>query len=295
MPNGFVVNSLRTFLSIRRRVRQKATRYSLLVVILLFGLFLEAYMHNFNLVYITLFFVFASAFAAGPVGMLNIGRLDAEFTGCTRLFARERGTLFFRIFNPASTDAWAVEIHVFDTVKTVKKIAAGTSIRAGLAITPPKRGRISPAPCSLQSLFPLATVRFVLPLETSCECIVYPQPRGEPLQSFLLRSRAPFGDETDFAGVRAYDGGISASRMHWPSLAKGETAAKTFEREHASETLHFVFERCGSDTESRLSQLTLWVLECERQQRRYTIEMPHTVLHGNKENTDAILTALALF
>ncbi|WP_345970495.1 MULTISPECIES: DUF58 domain-containing protein [Sulfurimonas] len=279
----------------RRRVRQRATRFSLLVVVLLFGLFLEAYMHNFNLVYITLFFVFASAFAAGPLGLRNLGCLEAEPNGCDRLFARRTAQCHFKIRNTSALGAWAVELHGGEAVNTLPEVAPHTTLNAALPLSPERRGRFEAGPCTLQSLFPLSTVRFVLEIAKSCERVVYPEPRGEPLRSFLLRQRSPFGDETDFEGLRSYSGAESPSRIHWPSVARGELAVKSFDRERRTESLQFDFARSGRDDEARLSQLTLWALECEAARLPFTILMPRKVLDSKKEGIDAILGYLALY
>lgn len=289
------MNSLRTFLSIRRRVRQRATLFSLLVVVLLVGLFLEAYMHNFNLVYITLFFVFSAAFAAGPTGIRNIGYLEPEFTGCDRLFAGREGACHFQIRNASAFGAWAVELHSALGSTLLPELPPHVNTRVKLPLTPEKRGVLDAGPCSLQSLFPLATVRFVLEIKAACALVVYPEPKGEPLRSYLLRQRAPFGDEMDFDGIAHYSGSESLSRIHWPSVAKGEIAVKTFEHETQSDTLRFEFYRCGKDDEARLSQLTLWTIECERSRQPFTIVMPHAVLDSRKESIDAILEHLARF
>ena len=289
------MNSLRTFWSIRKRVRQRATRFSLLVVVLLFGLFLEAYMHNFNLVYITLFFVFAAAFAAGPLGVRNLGYLEAEFAGCERLFARREGACRFQVHNPTALSAWGVELHSALGDTPLPELPPHVRTRAVLPLTPSKRGPLDAGPCALQSLFPLATVRFVLPIAEGCPLIVYPEPRGEPLRSYLMRQRAPFGDEMDFDGLARYSGAESASRIHWPSVAKGEAAVKTFEHESTDDTLRFEFYRCGNDDEARLSQLTLWVTECEPLRQPFSIVMPHKTLHYPQESIDAILDYLARY
>ncbi|WP_345985852.1 DUF58 domain-containing protein [Sulfurimonas sp. HSL-1656] len=279
----------------RKRVRQRATRFSLLVVVLLFGLFLEAYMHNFNLVYITLFFVFASAFAAGPLGLRNLGCLEAEPSGCERLFARRSAQCHFKIRNTSALGAWAVELHGAGSVQPLPEIPPHTTVTATLPLAPERRGRFEAGPCTLQSLFPLSTVRFVLEIAKSCEHIVFPEPKGEPLRSFLLRRRSPFGDETDFEGLRSYSGAESPSRIHWPSVARGELAVKHFDREQRTETLRFEFLRSGRDDESRLSQLTLWTLECEAARLPFSILMPRRELDSKKEGIDAILTYLALY
>ncbi len=289
------MNSFQTFLSIRKRVRQRATRYSLLVVVLLFGLFLEAYMHNFNLVYITLFFVFAAAFAAGPIGLRNLGYLDADFVGCDRLFARREGRCYFHITNRAASSAWAVTLHTALAGTTLRELPPHASRREALRLTPATRGNIDAGPCTLESLFPLSTVRFVLPIQSECILLVYPEPKGEPLQSYLLRQRAPFGDEMDFDGLAHYSGSESVSRIHWPSVAKGEIAVKTFEHEQKTDALNFDFLRCANGDEARLSQITLWVLECEQARLPFTITMPREVLESKKESIDAILEQLALY
>jgi len=286
---------LRTLARTRKRVRQRATRYSLLVVILLFGLFLEAYMHNFNLVYIMLFFIFAAAFSAGVFGLLNIGQLEAAFDHAERLYAGEEGRCYFRIDNPAETTAWAIRLHCDGQVTEIPRIDAHRTIQALLRIRPEKRGRFRCTSCSLQSLFPLSTVRFVLALDSCLDAIVYPRPAGEPLQTFLMRQRASFGEEKDFDGLASYSGTESLSRIHWPSVAKGEAAVKVFELEGRTERLEFDFYRAGESDEARLSQLCLWVLECERLGEPFAIRLPRQTLHSQKAGIDAILEALALY
>ncbi len=295
MPDGSKMHFFRTLARTRKRVRQRATRFSLLVVVLLFGLFLEAYMHNFNLVYITLFFIFATAFSAGAFGLLNIGRLEVTFDHCERLFAGLEGRCFFRIVNPADTTAWAIRLHCDERVVEVGRIDAHRTVRAALNITPQKRGQLRCASCSLQSLFPLSTVRFVLAFDRCLDTLVYPKPEGEALQAFLMRQKSAFGDEKDFDGLRSYSGAESLSRIHWPSVAKGEPAVKSFEYEGRMEKLEFDFYRAGENDEARLSQLCLWVLECERLGEPFAIRMPQKRLYSEREGIDAILETLALY
>ena len=289
------MSSLHTFLSIRKRVTQRATRYSLLVTLLMVGLFLEAYMHNFNLVYISLFFVFAAAFSAGYFGMRNLGYLDAAYTGSDRLFARNASLCHFSIINNGTSNGWGIDLHTPLATTPIPELRPHTKVAIKLAITPERRGVIDIGPCTLQSLFPLATVRFVVTLREHCEQLVYPQPGGEPLEQYLRRMRAPFGDEMDFDGIARYSGTESASRIHWPSVAKGDISIKTFAHEAEAQTLQFDFYTCADDDESRLSQLTLWCLECEAQKLAFSITMPRRTHHYPHESIDEILEHLARF
>ncbi len=285
----------RTLSRARRRIRQRATRYSLLVVILLFGLFLEAYMHNFNLVYITLFFVFATAFGAGPMGILNLGQLEANFDHAKRLYVNEEGYFLFKVSNSSQTTAWSIEVHCDNDSTKPFRIDAQRSELIPLSINPQKRGKVAYDTCWLQSFFPLSTVRFVLSLENSCSAIVYPAPKGKSLRSFIAQQKAPFGEERDFDGLLPYTGRESLSRIHWPSVAKGEPAVKQFSHEMQRRELLFDFYHVADSDEARLSQLTLWVLECERSREPFKIKMPHKLLSSKKESIDAILEYLALY
>lgn len=289
------MRSLPTFIQIHRRVKQRGTWYSLLVVLMLFGFFLEAYMHNFNLVYITLFFVFAIAFSAGPIGIYNLGRLYVSFECTGRLFAHEEGKLFFNVRNTASSPSWAVSLHCDELTSMIGRIDADGVQGATLLINPKRRGHLDCGECRLQSLFPLSTVRFVLPLGKLCDTIVYPRPYGQSLLSYIRQQKAHFGEEIDFDGVVTYSGAESLSRIHWASVAKGEMSVKVYTHEHDTQELNFDFYSSGTDDEMRLSQLCKWVLECEKSQHSYSINMPHRLLRSKKESTDVILEYLATY
>ncbi len=108
------MKSLRKFIQIHRSIKQHATLFSLVVVVLLFGLFMEAYMHDFNLVYITLFFVFSLAFSAGPIGVLNLGNLEAKFKKQGRIFAQKEANILVNIKNTSPTPSWSITLHGTD-------------------------------------------------------------------------------------------------------------------------------------------------------------------------------------
>ena len=287
---------LRIFIQTHRRVWQRGTWYSLLVVIMLFGFFLEAYMHNFNLVYITLFFVFAVAFSAGPIGTFNLGRLDVNFDSASRLFANMEGKIFFKIVNNStSSSSWAVEIYCDSVNKLIGDVRAGVKRVVSLEVTPKKRGDFECKETYLQSFFPLTTVRFILPIDDSCIALVYPQPKGISLRSFLNKQKSYYGEEKDFDGLTTYSGVESLSRIHWASVAKGNVLVKKFIHEEHTQELAFKFKEAGKSDEARLSQLCLWVLASEKINQPFTIEMPNRMLSSKKESIDEILTHLARY
>ena len=290
-----MMKSLRTFAQIYRRINQHATAYSAVVVVLLFGLFMEAYMHDFNLVYITLFFVFSLAFSAGPIGILNLGHLEAGYLRSGRLFAHQEGKIPISIQNTSTTTSWSVMLHDENTSLPLSHIKGEASKILQLPVTPPKRGVFTHANVYLESRYPLSTVRLVMKIKETYEDIVYPEPKGLPLRSFLEQEETHYGEEKEFDGLRAYDGSQRLSSIHWASVAKGDMSVKVFTKETRTPKLVFNFYTAAAEDEARLSQLCLWVLECEKQKLPFAIKMPNRELKSSKESTDAILETLARY
>jgi hypothetical protein len=134
------MSSLRRFLRARKRVRRRFTKQGLFLLLILAGLFLEAYMHDFNLVYITLFFIVAAAMAAYATALLNLGGLQASCTGCGRLFAHRRGICRFVVENGGRSVAWGVDLVCGGERVELPPVPAGGRVTADVAATPKKRG-----------------------------------------------------------------------------------------------------------------------------------------------------------
>jgi hypothetical protein len=72
-------------------------------------------------------------------------------------------------------------------------------------------------------------------------------------------------------------------------------SVKTFIKETHTANLVFDFNKAGSNDKARLSQLCLWVLECEKKHLPFAIKMPKHTLSSTKESIDEILTTLAKY
>jgi uncharacterized protein (DUF58 family) len=289
------MKSLLKFIQIYKSTKQHATLFSLVVVILLFGLFLEAYMHDFNLVYITLFFIFSLAFSAGPLGVLNLGYLDAKFIRSGRFFAKTEGKIPIGIYNASTTTSWSVILHHEDISVPLTKLKGETSTTLSIPFTPDKRGFFKFKDCYLESKYPLSTARLTRTIDDSYKGLAYPQPKGKALRSFLSEKESHYGEEKEFDGLRPYDGSQKLSHIHWASVAKGELSVKVFTKETQTPNLVFLFQSLEGDKETRLSQLCLWTLECEKLGMPFSIHMPRRVLSSSKESIDEILEILAQY
>jgi len=252
-------------------------------------------MHDFNLVYITLFFVFSFAFSAGPLGVLNIGNLKAKFVPSGRFFAREEGKVLVEVSNTSSTPSWAVTLHGVDDFVALSYLKGESSTTLSLPFTPNKRGKFIYGDAYLESRYPLSTARLTLAIEDDYKGITYPEPKGKSLEAFLSEEETYYGEEKEFDGLRDYDGSQKLSHIHWASVAKGELSVKTFIKETQTANLVFDFYKAGSDDEARLSQLCLWTLACEKKHLSFSIKLPKVQLFSHKESIDEILTAIASY
>ena len=72
-------------------------------------------------------------------------------------------------------------------------------------------------------------------------------------------------------------------------------SVKVFSKEAQTPQLVFNFQSAANNDEARLSQLSLWVLECEKQNLPFMIQMPNKLLISRKVSTDEILEYLAKY
>lgn len=254
-------------------------------------------MHNFNIVYITLFVVFSLAISCCYFGRKNLYDLSLIALPQERLFAMIPASLRWRVINHAPNPAYDITCAVKNddtsqhTFKSIEKERL-------LTLSPlfKKRGKAHYPKITFESRFPLLHVRFFKVEETSHSLIVYPEPKGVSLQHYLKEQPSHYGERSDFEGLRRYESSDIPSLIHWPSLAKGSAMmSRNFSYTAQLETLHFDFTSCGDNDEARLSQLCLWVLECEKQGRDFTIVMPHNTYNSKKESIDAILQKLSIY
>lgn len=288
---------LRTYIRILKQIKTRPTRYFPLLVLAIIALFLLAYMHNYNIVYLMMFFTFALAGASSLIGRFNLIDLELAFFSGERCFAKVQSHYAIRLSNPAlSRSAYAVELHTGDEHHVVNILPPYADQIVRFDLTPLKRGTITLPAIELGSRFPLPHELLYREIDLRRTLTVYPEPKGMPLEAFTNKSRTFSGEQDDFDGIRNYRKGDPLSLIHWASIAKNsELMSKEFIYNEQNRKLYFDFRLCGDDDEARLSQLTLWILECERKAIPYLVKMPDQMIDSMKVPTDAILETLARF
>jgi len=263
---------------------------------LLIGLFFQAYLHNFNIVYLALFFTFALAGASCLMGRLNLYGMNISLISHGRAFAGMPADVRIAVKNPSSRIRYAVECSYGTDTQKIVRLAGHATRVVILSVDYAKRGSAALETITIRSRFPLPHVSFFKEVRLEHTLVVYPEPKGIPLQEFLSQSQSAVGEQNDFEGLRRYEPGDTLSLIYWPSVAKGnDIQSKQFDYVETMQVLEFDFVRSAPTDELRLSQLCLWVLECEVQNIDFMIHLPSQKLDSKKLETDEILEILGRY
>lgn len=180
-------------------------------------------------------------------------------------------------------------------------IPAGKIRNVNLHQVTHKRGYLLPDRIVLSTTFPLGLFRAWSYLDLTNQCLVYPRAQGQqPLPA--TNSGKNFGKEdqspgvNDFIGFRKYHFGDSIRNIAWKALARDhDLLVKRFSGE-TGDTLVFKWNQpLTNDIEDRLSQLCKWLLQAEKNNLLYGLEIPGKTFkpaHG-ESHLNQCLSALA--
>ncbi|HEX4923217.1 MAG TPA: DUF58 domain-containing protein [Bdellovibrionales bacterium] len=115
----------------------------------------------------------------------------------------------------------------------------------------------------------------------------YPKPAGpapvpDPVQSNDRGQSRSAGEGDDFSGHKTFEAGHSWRRIDWKAVSRGRPwMTKNFQGAHP-ESLYFDFSKLQGETESRLSQLSLWVKQAHAQNQTFALKLgPKSIPFGS--------------
>jgi uncharacterized protein (DUF58 family) len=227
------------------------------------------------------------------------------------VFAGEEAQFELHLINRRQYDRFALWLHFIDIhVDRPEKgvdIAANATETMILSAPAPQRGWLAAPRVRLQTRFPLGLLRSWSYWQPDARALVYPYPEPQaPALPMTGRShddgKGHAGHE-NFAGIRTYQAGDPLRRLAWRQIAKvdpsigGALVTKQFEG-GASSTLCLDFSLLPPelDLELKLSRMTRWVIEAERQGLPYAFRLAGNAFDAalGEAHQAACLHALAL-
>ena len=288
----------------RRQLFMLPTRYGLLFAVLLAVQLLAAINYGNGLAYALTFLLGSLTVVSMLYTHRNLLQLRLSASCESPVFAGEVATFRIHMVNNDAMPRFGVSVVCEKNEIACIDVPARGSAAAELPVPAARRGWLAVPPISISTRFPLGLLyswsRRVVLGQT---CLVYPRPadpmpfRASPTESFETALGLQAGGD-DFIGVREFRPGDSPRHVDWKAVARGEAwHTKQFGGGYRA-TVWFDWDTlAGFDIETRLSVLTRWMLEAQRQGILYGLRLPEKTLppDSGEAHQHECLKALALF
>lgn len=187
----------------------------------------------------------------------------------------------------------------------VPVLEANESKVVRLKLPTTRRGRCKTPILWVSSVMPVGLC-FAWKVFPDCgEYFVYPKPKGRPLGEVFGAGEEEMGEagmrsresSEDVSGHRPYQPGDILSRLDWRVFARtGNLLVRAMEEGRGDEVvLRWRNTEFLHDAESRLEQLSFWMMQCLHDGRTFTLDLENARGEINGENLVACQEALATF
>lgn len=285
-----------------RQIYILPTRWGLLYAVMVIALLVGSINYSLSLgYYIT--FLLASL---GNMAMLHTWRnllyLNVQIVQSQPVFAGEIADILVKITDTKNHARYAVAGHFINNNAVLQNIAANQASIFTLPLETNKRGFLTTPRMTLYTEFPLSLLNAWSVIENPSQVLVYPKPIFSnatlPISADNNADGKPnlsIGDD-DFFGHKNYQIGDSPSRVDWKASSRGiGMYTKQYSGAGASHCW-LDWAHTAGDDETRLSQLTGWIINAHQTNTSYGLRLPNNILQPN--NSDAhyhqALTLLAL-
>jgi uncharacterized protein (DUF58 family) len=262
----------------RRRVYILPTRFGVMLACMLVAMLVAGLNYNSNLGLAFGFLMAGVALVTMHHCNRNLLGLQVDVTTEVDAFAGGEASFEFVLKNASGVERRDVEVRCL-AAGGIRSVPARASESVPVAVPVPRRGIVRIAQFELRTRYPFGWFHAWTYVQGALTAYVAPSPRGSRTLPAVAGSGSGSQSETrgdeDFAGLRAYEPGVPLKHMAWKVLARGgEPAVQSYTSLAAlPEWLEWAALE-GEDTEVRLSQLCLWVLESESAQRIYGLRIP---------------------
>jgi uncharacterized protein (DUF58 family) len=295
----------------QRRVYIMPSGPGLMFAVMLLLLLTASINYNLSLGFGLTFLMAASGVVDMHLAFRNLAFLHLSPGRAASVFAGEQASFEVHVMNRRNYDRFALWLqfaHDENSPAQACDVAANSRETITLSIPAPKRGWLPAPRIRLQAHFPLGLLRTWAYWQPAMRVLVYPFPEVDapPLPSPGLQRSSGQGHagQDDFAGVRHYQAGDSLKHLAWRQIARlppdlgGSLLSKHFEG-GGEDDLLLDFHQLSPKIplEERISRMTRWVLEAERQALPYAFRLAQHQFDSalGEAHLTACLEALALY
>jgi uncharacterized protein (DUF58 family) len=231
----------------------------------------------------------------------NLVGLRIEAISAEPVFCGEPAHFNIYLANPEERPRFAVQAGL-SRPQDCKDLNSNATVRLEVRQRAGRRGWLTMEPFKLETRYPLGLFRAWSWYFPTSRCLVYPAPAKSPpplpLTGQGLSGTAIKGEGDQLHGLREYRSGDSLRRVAWRTSARHDALYTREMETPRQEACELAWNQLtGMDVEQRLSILTSWVLQAERRQLSFSLDIPGTRLPpaAGAEQRVRCLEALALF
>jgi uncharacterized protein (DUF58 family) len=264
----------------RRRIYIVPTRFGMMLALVLVAMLIAGLNYNSNLGLAFAFLMASTALVTMHHCNRNLLGIEVDATTEVDAHAGREAKFEFMLRNGSAVERRDVEVRCGASTGT-GSVLARSSESLTVAVPALERGILRIEQFELRTRYPFGWFHAWTYVQAALTAYVAPAPRG----SRALPPAAGLGNTTfsetrgdeDFAGLRAYEPGVPLKHMAWKVLARGaEPAVRSYTGLAAQPEWLEWSSLEGLDTEARLSQLCLWVVESDAAQRAFGLRIPGT-------------------
>lgn len=267
-----------------RRIYVLPSRFGLFVALALLAMMLGGLNFNNNAALLMVFFLVSLCNNALIAGHLSLLGLQIRVQSPMPVFAGQRLQLGISLQQLRNPEARPYIIRFKE--HTVDAMVGAESSQCMLEIETQRRGRFAIDRLSLTSLQPMGIAKAWCYINIQESVWVYPTPHGRPLQPHYHaadgsggRNSRQLSDQPHH--LRDYVSGDSRKQIAWKASARnGVLQVREYEQAQAGDLLLDWFTLGSLDTEARLSQLCLWLLQAEQKHLRYALKLPSLLINA---------------
>ncbi len=284
-----------------RRIYIIPTRWGLLYGVMLIALLVGSINYSLSLGYYVTFLLAS----LGNIAMLHTWRnlvyLQIEVLHAKPVFAGDLAQVILKISDHKNRHRYNIAARFADNLVTQNDIAPNALQPFELALVTQKRGWLNVPRIALFTEFPLMLFHAWAYVDNPFQVLVYAKPSENSLLPESIdagakgSSNLSQGDD-DFYGHKTYQIGDSPSRVDWKASSRGVGMLTKQYSGTGQSTLWLDWAATDGDTETRISQMTKWVIEANSANQIYGLKLPASRIEPS--NSDAhyhqCLRALAL-
>jgi uncharacterized protein (DUF58 family) len=286
----------------RRRLYILPTRAGMAFGALLLTMLIAALNYANSLALLLAFLLAGFALVAMHECHRNLLGLSLLEVAAPPLFAGSTGTLHLTLQNASRAARYRVQTAVVDDPEVPVDVPAGGHAQVALSIRAARRGLQRIDRLRLASSHPFGLFRVWTWVYAPMVVIVYPQAAGSlPLPADSASSAGTWprsaGGSDEWFGLRPFRDGDSPRQVAWKAYAR-EAPLLVKEYSSAGSPLRMLSLDAARqpDIESRLAQLSRWIVDAEAAGDLYGLELPGELIppHRGPDHRHRCLTALAL-